>query len=81
MTTVMLTRFSPLQAEAGRLDALVRKKMGDGTHSAVRSEEEVWHLDHPKKTLDELIRRSFVDEDPYIPQTEDSLHFLDRYFQ
>lgn len=63
--------------EEGRLDALVRKKMGDGTHGVG---DDVWEFGYPKKTLDELIRESVVDEDPYVPPKEDSVHFLDKYF-
>ena len=69
------------QAEAGRLDALVRKKMGDGTHSAVRELSEVYEFGHPKLTLEELIRRSPLDDPPHCPPNEDMLHFLDKYFQ
>lgn len=69
------------QAAEGRLDALVRKKMGDGTHYACKSSDELWEFGHPKLSLADLIRQSPLDDPPYIPQSEDTLHFLDRYFE
>lgn len=69
------------QAEAGRLDALVRKKMGDGTHSAVRDLSQVYEFGHPKMSLEDLICRSPLDDPPYCPPNEDTLHFLDKYFE
>ncbi|KAK3711903.1 hypothetical protein LTR37_009421 [Vermiconidia calcicola] len=69
------------EAQQGRLDALVRKKMGDGSHTAVRSMDEIWQFESPKMSLEELIRRSPIDDPLYIAQSDDTLHFLDKYFQ
>lgn len=67
------------QAEQGRLDALVRKKMGDGTHGVG---DDVWEVEnYSKLSLAEFVQRSPSDDPPYVPQSDDTLHFLDQYFR
>ena len=67
------------QAAQGRLDALVRKKMGDGTHHVG---QDIWDVDgFPKRSLADFINGSPLDKPPYAPQSEGTLHFLDEYFE
>ena len=68
------------QAEQqGRLDALVRKKMGDGTHGVG---DDIWEVEgYQKVSLAEFVRRAPLDDPLYVPRSEDTLHFLDHYFE
>ncbi|KAM0723663.1 hypothetical protein Q7P37_000651 [Cladosporium fusiforme] len=68
-----------VQAKAGRLDALVRKKMGDGSHGVG---DDIWEVEgYQKKTLEDFILGDSLDNPRYIEPDEDTRHFLDPYFQ
>ena len=67
------------KAEAGRLDALVRKKMGDGTHGVG---DDIWEVEgYRKKTLEDFVLGDALDDPKYIPYDDEVRHFLDEYFQ
>ncbi|KAF7946972.1 uncharacterized protein EAE97_004221 [Botrytis byssoidea] len=68
-----------LQALEGNLAALVRKKMGEGTHDVG---SDIWDVaGYPKTTIRELIVDGKLDEEQsYIQPSEDTLHLLDKYF-
>ena len=66
------------QAKAGRLDALVRKKMGDGSHGVG---DDIWEVEgYQKKTLEDLILGDGLEDPRYIEPSDDTLHFLDSFF-
>lgn len=66
------------QAKAGRLDALVRKKMGDGTHGVG---DDIWEVEgYHKKTLEDFILGGGIGGPKYIEPSDDTRHFLDGYF-
>ncbi|KAI5202353.1 hypothetical protein E4T39_04764 [Aureobasidium subglaciale] len=75
--------FDPLQnvaelAKNDRLDALVRKKMGDGTHNVG---DDIWEVQgYEKKTLEDFIIGDALDNPPLIGKNEQTRHFLDEYF-
>lgn len=67
-----------LQAKAGRLDALVRKKMGDGSHGVG---DDIWEVEgYQKKTLKDLILGDGLEDPKYIEPSDDTRHFLDSFF-
>lgn len=67
------------KAEAGSLDALVRKKMGDGTHGVG---DDIWEVEgYQKKTLEDFFLGEALDDPKYIPYDDEVRHFLDSYFQ
>lgn len=67
------------KAKAGSLDALVRKKMGDGTHGVG---DDIWDVEsYQKKTLEDFILGDALDDPKYIPYDDEVRHFLDSYFQ
>jgi hypothetical protein len=67
------------KAKAGRLDALVRKKMGDGTHGVG---DDIWEVEgYRKKTLEDFVLGDALDDPKYIPYDGEVRHFLDGYFQ
>jgi hypothetical protein len=67
------------QAKAGMLDALVRKKMGDGSHGVG---DDIWEVDgYQKKTLEDLILGDGLEVPRYIEPSDDTLHFLDSFFE
>lgn len=67
-----------LQAKAGRLDALVRKKMGDGSHGVGT---DIWEVEgFQKKTLEDFVLGEALENPKYIEADEDTRHFLDGYF-
>lgn len=67
-----------LQAKAGRLDALVRKKMGDGSHGVG---DDIWEVEgYRKKTLEDFILGDGLEGSKYIEPSDDTRHFLDGYF-
>ena len=68
-----------MQALKGDLAALVRKKMGDGTHGVGT---DIWDVPgYPKATARDLIVNGSLDEEqPYIQPSEDTMHYLDIYF-
>lgn len=67
------------KAKAGHLDALVRKKMGDGTHNVGT---DIWEVQgYSKKSLEDFIVHGVLDEEKYVPQSEDTFHHLDSYFE
>lgn len=66
------------QAKAGRLDALVRKKMGDGSHGVG---DDIWVVEgYQKKTLEDLILGDGLEDPKYIEPSDDTRHFLDSFF-
>lgn len=67
------------QATKGDLAALVRKKMGDGTHGVGT---DLWDVTgYAKSNVRDLIVGGRLDEEhPYIKPSEDTLHYLDQYF-
>lgn len=66
------------QAKAGKLDALVRKKMGDGSHGVG---DDIWEVEgYQKKTLEDFILGDGLDGPKYIESSDDTRHFLDGYF-
>ena len=66
------------QAKAGRLDALVRKKMGDGSHGVGN---DIWVVEgYQKKTLEDLILGDGLEDPKYIEPSDDTRHFLDSFF-
>ncbi|GAB7324224.1 hypothetical protein MBLNU13_g07581t2 [Cladosporium sp. NU13] len=66
------------QAKAGRLDALVRKKMGDGSHGVG---DDLWEVEgYQKKTLEDLILGNGLEDPKYIEPSDDTRHFLDSFF-
>jgi hypothetical protein len=66
------------QAKDGRLDALVRKKMGDGSHGVG---DEIWEVEgYQKKTLEDFILRDGLEDPRYIEPSDDTRHFLDSFF-
>lgn len=65
-------------AKADRLDALVRKKMGDGTHNVG---QDIWEVEgYRKRTLDDFISGDALEDPMYIRTDEKTRHFLDQYF-
>ncbi|KAG2170752.1 hypothetical protein JADG_010491 [Aureobasidium aubasidani] len=65
-------------AKADRLDALVRKKMGDGTHNVG---QDIWEIEgYRKRTLDDFISGDALEDPKYIKTDEKTRHFLDHYF-
>lgn len=67
-----------LQAKAGRLDALVRKKMGDGSHGVG---DDIWEVEgYQKKTLEDFILGDGLEGPKYVEPDNDTRHFLDQYF-
>lgn len=65
-------------AQSDRLDALVRKKMGDGSHNVGK---DIWEVKgYQKKTLDDLLLRDGLETPKYIQADEQTRHFLDEYF-
>ena len=65
-------------AKADRLDALVRKKMGDGTHNVG---QDIWEVEgYRKRTLDDFISGEALEDPKYIKADEKTRHFLDHYF-
>ncbi|TIA15189.1 hypothetical protein D6C81_06431 [Aureobasidium pullulans] len=65
-------------AKADRLDALVRKKMGDGTHNVG---QDMWEVEgYRKRTLDDFISGKALEDPKYIKADEKTRHFLDHYF-
>ncbi|KAI5275047.1 hypothetical protein E4T47_01868 [Aureobasidium subglaciale] len=65
-------------AKQDRLDALVRKKMGDGTHNVGN---DIWEVEgYEKKTLEDFIIGDALDDPPYIKGDEQTRQFLDEYF-
>ncbi|THX22247.1 hypothetical protein D6C98_05860 [Aureobasidium pullulans] len=65
-------------AKADRLDALVRKKMGDGTHNVG---QDMWEVEgYRKRTLDDFISGEALEDPKYIKADEKTRHFLDHYF-
>ena len=66
------------QAKAGRLDALVRKKMGDGSHGVG---DDIWEVeDYQKQTLEDFILGDGLEAPRYIEPSDDTRHFLDSFF-
>lgn len=66
------------KAKAGSLDALVRKKMGDGTHGVG---EDIWDVpDYPKRSLEDFLLSDALEVPRYIETDEDTRTFLDPYF-
>ena len=66
------------QAKAGRLDALVRKKMGDGSHGVG---DDIWEVEcFQKKTLEDFIIGDALEDPRYIEPSDDTRHFLDIFF-
>lgn len=67
-----------LQSKAGRLDALVRKKMGDGSHGVG---DDIWEVEgYEKKILEDFILGDALENPRYIEPDEGTRHFLDGYF-
>jgi hypothetical protein len=67
------------QAKAGRLDALVRKKMGDGSHGVG---DDIWEVEgYRKKTLRDLVLGDGLEDPRYIEPSDDTRHFLDSFFK
>lgn len=68
-----------VQAMKGDLAALVRKKMGDGTHGVGT---DVWDVpEYPKTSIRELVVQGKLDEEQqYIQPSEDTTHYLDQHF-
>jgi hypothetical protein len=67
------------QAKAGRLDALVRKKMGDGSHGVG---DDLWEVEgYHKKILQDLILGDGLEDPRYIGPSDDTRHFLDSFFE
>lgn len=67
-----------LQAKSGRLDALVRKKMGDGTHGVG---DDVWEVPgYQRRTLEDFVMGDALEAPKYVPASEDTHTFLDQYF-
>lgn len=67
------------QAKAGRLDALVRKKMGDGSHGVG---DDIWEVEgYQKKTLEDFILGDGLGGPRYIEPSDDTRHFLDSFFE
>ncbi|THY33973.1 hypothetical protein D6D01_02078 [Aureobasidium pullulans] len=65
-------------AKADRLDALVRKKMGDGTHNVG---QDIWEVEgYRKRTLNDFISGDALEDPKYIRTDEKTRHFLDQYF-
>ena len=72
------TQNAERQALAGRLDALVRKKMGDGSHNVG---DDIWEVKgYSKKTLDQFISGEALETPSYIEPDEETSRFLDPYF-
>lgn len=66
------------QAKAGKLDGLVRKKMGDGTHGVGN---DIWEVEgYQKKTLEDFILGDGLAGPKYNEPDEGTRHFLDAYF-
>ncbi|THW84124.1 hypothetical protein D6D18_07907 [Aureobasidium pullulans] len=64
--------------KADRLDALVRKKIGDGTHNVG---QDIWEIEgYRKRTLDDFISGDALEDPKYIKTDEKTRHFLDHYF-
>tara|TARA_R110002003_G_scaffold198_14_gene15513 strand:+ start:3655 stop:3924 length:270 start_codon:yes stop_codon:yes gene_type:complete len=62
----------------GDLAALVRKKMGDGTHGVG---DDIWEVEgYEKKTLEDLLLHGALDKEQYAPTDDGALHHLDPYF-
>jgi hypothetical protein len=67
------------QAKAGRLDALVRKKMGDGSHGVG---DDIWEVEgYQKKILEDFILGDGLEVPRYIEPSDDTRHFLDSFFK
>jgi len=65
-------------AKTDRLDALVRKKIGDGSHNVGH---DIWEVQgFEKRTLDDFILGDALDDPKYIQSSEQTRHFLDEYF-
>ena len=61
-----------------KLDALVRKKMGDGTHGVG---DDIWEVEgFKKRTLDEFISGQALEVPKYQEADEGTSHFLDSWF-
>ncbi|KAH7095778.1 hypothetical protein FB567DRAFT_513359 [Paraphoma chrysanthemicola] len=64
--------------DQGDLAALVRKKMGDGTHGVGN---DIWEVEgYKKKTIEDLLLHGALDKKQYAPTDDGALHHLDPYF-
>ena len=68
-----------LAVESGDLAALVRKKLGDGTHGVG---DDIWDVEsYQKLSITDLIVHGAMErEAPYVPESEATRSFLDEYF-
>lgn len=66
------------RAKQNQLDALVRKKMGDGTHGVGN---DIWEVSgYQKRTLEDFISGNALERPRYQEPDEGTKHFLDEYF-